>query len=74
MNIFLGVSIPRHSVSGDTLPSTSTVSTGIRESLHQVSNHSHLMPIVAVWGEFVANDIFHAPRMTGERGAASRFV
>lgn len=25
------------------------------------------MPIVAVWGEFVANDIFHAPRMTGER-------
>ncbi|XP_059471181.1 uncharacterized protein LOC132194111 [Neocloeon triangulifer] len=63
-----GVSIPRHSVSGEGLPSASTVSSGIKDSLHQVSNHSHLMPIVAVWGEFVANDIFHTPRMTGPKG------
>jgi hypothetical protein len=48
------------------------VSAGIRDSLHQVSNHSHLMPIVAVWGEFLANDIFHTPRMTGKRAPGER--
>jgi hypothetical protein len=59
-----GVSVPRHGAKGQPLPSSRDVSLVVHKDADLP--HAHLMALAAVWGELVAHDISHSPRMSGE--------
>lgn len=58
------VSVPRGGgIQNSSLPSARDVSLIVHKDSD--SPHNHLMAITAVWGEFIAHEIAHAPQFTG---------
>ncbi|XP_073996346.1 uncharacterized protein [Rhodnius prolixus] len=61
------ISLPRGTaIYPEGLPSPRAVSLAVHNQLDRL--HTHLVATIAVWAQFVSNDISHTPQMTGYNG------